>query len=88
MSTTITTTVNRDVGDVSRREAPDALTSPELTRIRAEYLEMPGLVLTLPQASRLWGISLRRSQTLLSALVSSGFLVRDKTRVYRRPIND
>ena len=84
MSTTVTTTLNRGVGDVSRRESPEALTSRDIARIQTEYLEMPGLSLTLSQASRLWGISVRRSETLLSLLVTSGFLVCDKTRIYRR----
>ena len=84
MSTTVTTTLNRSVGDVFQRESPEALTSRDIARIRTEYLEMPGLTLTVPQASRLWGISVRRSETLLSLLVTSRFLVCDKTRVYRR----
>lgn len=45
---------------------------------------MPGLVLTLPQAGRLWGLSPRRTERLLSALVDAGFLVCDKTKAYRR----
>jgi hypothetical protein len=84
MSTTVTTTLSQGVGDVSRRESPEALTSRDIARIQTEYLEMPGLTLTLSQASRLWGISVRRSETLLSLLVTSGFLVCDKTRIYRR----
>jgi len=34
--------------------------------------------------TRLWGLSLRRSERLLSVLVDGGFLVCDKTTVYRR----
>ncbi len=30
--------------------------TPLLQRVRAEYLEMPGLKLTAPQARRLWGL--------------------------------
>jgi hybrid cluster-associated redox disulfide protein len=56
----------------------------DLVRIRREYLEMPGLVLTLPQVARLWGFSVRRSEALLSVLVADGFLVRDETRAFRR----
>ena len=49
-------------------------------RIRAEYLEMPGLTLTLPQAARLFSIDMTRCGRLLDALVASGFLVaRGKT---------
>ena len=50
---------------------------PQLwARICAEYLEMPGLRLTLPQASRLWNTDLEVSQQVLSALVNSAFLRR------------
>jgi len=37
------------------RAAAESPSFPSLTRIRAEYLEMPGLALTLVQAARLWG---------------------------------
>jgi Fic family protein len=53
-------------------------------RIRSEYIDMPGLVLTVSQAARLLGITPRQSELLLSELASSGFLVRDKKRSYRR----
>jgi len=43
-------------------------------RIRAEYLELPGLRLTLEQASRLFGVSLDECQPVLSRLVSIRFL--------------
>ena len=44
------------------------------TRIIGEYLEMPGLNVTLPQACRLWSIDPRRCQRLLDWLLASGFL--------------
>ena len=46
--------------------------------IRAEYLEMPGLHLTEPQAQRLWGLDALTSHTLLETLVASGFLRRTR----------
>jgi Fic family protein len=58
--------------------------STVMHRIEAEYVEMPGLRLTLPQAARLWGLDIRQSTRLLSELVSTGFLVRDSTGAYRR----
>ena len=64
-------------------ERPEVSTSADLMRIRGEYLEMPGLALTLPQAARLWGVSTRRATGLLTVLVDVGFLVCDKA-VYRR----
>jgi|SoiMethySBSTD1v2_1073268.scaffolds.fasta_scaffold95414_4 hypothetical protein len=43
-------------------------------RIRGEYLEMPGLRLTRPQARRLWGLDEHTSDRLLSMLVERKFL--------------
>jgi hypothetical protein len=45
-----------------------------LLRIRAEYLEMPGLSLTLRQGQRLWGLSRTELEPVLRRLVDSGFL--------------
>jgi len=56
--------------------------------VRSEYLEMPGLVLTLPQAARLWGLSESRSKLVLSMLVETEFLTCDKKTVYRRRLDD
>jgi hypothetical protein len=44
------------------------------TRIQAEFREMPGLRLTLPQAARLFSIDPERCERLLSALVEGGHL--------------
>jgi hypothetical protein len=63
----------------------DALTSAALAqRIRAEFIEMPGLTLTVPQAARLWSVNVLQSQSILSDLVGTGFLVRDSRGAYRR----
>ena len=45
-------------------------------RVYAEYLEMPGLLLTVRQASRLWHMDPEVSQQVLDALVDSAFLRR------------
>jgi len=45
-----------------------------IDRVRSEFLEMPGLRLTLPQASRLWGLDRTTSQHVINALVGSAFL--------------
>jgi hypothetical protein len=42
--------------------------------IRAEFVEMPGLELTLPQAARLWNLSLDDCRSVLDLLTSAGFL--------------
>lgn len=47
-----------------------------LLRIRAEYLEMPGLSLTERQACRLWGLEQHACTTLLDELVEQQFLRR------------
>jgi hypothetical protein len=45
-----------------------------VSRIRSEFLEMPGLQLTVPQAARLWGLEQRACHDLIEALVASAFL--------------
>ena len=43
-------------------------------RARGEFLEMPGLRLTIPQASRLWGLDTDSCSRIIDALVGSSFL--------------
>jgi len=43
-------------------------------RCRGEFLEMPGLRLTLPQAARFLGIDVETCEQALEQLVDSGFL--------------
>jgi hypothetical protein len=45
-------------------------------RVRCEFLEMPGLRLTLPQAARLWGLDLPSCEAVVDALVRREFLQR------------
>ena len=53
-----------------------------LFRIRAEFAEMPGLKLTLPQASRLFHLDSDRCQRVMTTLVATGQLaVRGNTFV-------
>jgi hypothetical protein len=44
------------------------------SRVRAEFVEMPGLRLTLPQASRLWGLELPACRDVIDVLVRAAFL--------------
>jgi hypothetical protein len=53
---------------------PDYAFDELLSRVRGEYLEMPGLHLTVPQAARLWGLETLVCDALLSCLVGSRFL--------------
>lgn len=45
-----------------------------LTRVRGEYLEMPGLRLTLAQACRLWHMDVQTCTAVLDDLLSQRFL--------------
>lgn len=55
-----------------------------LERVRAEFLEMPGLRLTVAQAGRLCGIRLESVHAILDSLVDSKFLCRKSDGVYAR----
>ena len=68
----------------ARSKRFDVSMSADLARIRSEYTEMPGLVLTLPQAARLWGFGSRRAAELLTVLLDAGFLACDQKAMYRR----
>ena len=52
-------------------------------RVRGEYREMPGLQLTLAQASRLWNTNITVSQDVLDALVETAFLRRSGAHYVR-----
>ena len=43
-------------------------------RVRAEFMEMPGLKLTIPQAARLFALDARRCEQVLDRLVVHGVL--------------
>jgi hypothetical protein len=51
--------------------------------IRAEYLEMPGLSVTLAQAARLWNVDRRRCLDALESLAKEGFLSRARDSYVR-----
>ncbi len=53
-------------------------------RVRAEYLEMPNLRLTLPQAHRLWALDEPTCESLLDLLVEDGFLSHARDGSYVR----
>ena len=49
-----------------------------LQRIQGEFVEMPGLRLTAPQAQRLWGLEREVCTALLGALVDAKFLLQTR----------
>ena len=55
-----------------------------VTRIRGEYLEMPGLRLTLEQAQRLCGVERTLCKQVLDALVETKFLCVRSDGAYAR----
>ncbi len=59
-----------------------------LERVRAEYLEMPGLRLTLPQAQRLCGLERELCRSILQALVEAKFLCVKSDGTYARVTDD
>ena len=82
------------LGPSSQAKAPEAGTAAAssclppnaqlLDRIRGEYLDMPGLTLTLPQAQRLWHLRGRECEELLGALIAAKFLCRKSDGRYAR----
>ena len=46
-------------------------------RVRTEFLEMPGLCVTIAQATRLFGVREKRAADMLATLEREGFLTRD-----------
>jgi len=43
-------------------------------RVRAEFDEMPGLALTVPQASRFFGLDHEMTESVIERLVSADYL--------------
>jgi Fic family protein len=56
----------------------------DLIRLRNEFLAMPGLCLTVPQAARLLSVAEPEARRLLNALVEEGLLLRPVRGCYRR----
>lgn len=56
-----------------------------IQRVRSEFLEMPGLQLSVPQACRLWGLDAATCGTLMEQLVKTNFLQRTRAGGFARP---
>jgi len=59
-----------------------------LERIRAEFLEMPGMRLKVEQVQRLCGVDAAISAAVLDSLVALGFLRRNPDGTYLRVTED
>ena len=71
------------------RSIPPAIDAPRaneamLRRVQSEFLEMPGLRLTEPQARRLWNLDARTCAALLTVLVDANFLFRTRDGAFMR----
>jgi diguanylate cyclase (GGDEF)-like protein len=55
-----------------------------LATIQAEFRDMPGLCLTIPQAQRLWGLDRTECKAVFDALLESHFLTRTSSGTFIR----
>ena len=55
-----------------------------LQRVKAEYIEMPGLTLTYDQAVKLWACHPVVCREVLETLVATRFLVRTRRAAFAR----
>lgn len=78
--TMLATAVSRTGAGSERQSAAARLRQ----RIRAEFVEMPGLKLTPMQAARFLGLDAHQSTALLQDLIDDGFLARDARGAYLR----
>lgn len=60
-----------------------ATPSSPIDRVRGEFKEMRGFSPTLPQAARLFGLSLEECDRVFSDLVQDGSLLEDRDGRYR-----
>lgn len=63
---------------------PNPSTDDVLRRVQGEFLEMPGLRLTEPQACRLWNLDQQSCELLLRALVDQRFLFKTPDGAFMR----
>jgi hypothetical protein len=61
-----------------------AIFSIALRRAQAEFLEMPGLKLTVAQATRLWHFDSALCTAVLSRLVEQRFLIETRNHSFAR----
>jgi hypothetical protein len=60
-----------------------AMTLPAI--ILAEFAEMPGMRLTMPQVCRLWSMSATDAEAVMTRLIERGLLSRDSRGRVCRP---
>jgi hypothetical protein len=55
-----------------------------IVRIAVDYIEMPDLIVTAPQARRLWNLPADICDLALESLVARGFLTRTRAGAFLR----
>lgn len=84
MTTSTPAAVDTVNGDAILLPAYQKVTPALLAQIRGEFREMPGLSLTLRQASRLWNLDPLTCDVALRMLVEELFLARTRLGAFRR----
>ena len=64
------------------RDGPETASAMARRRLRSEFTEMPGLCLTVPQAQRLFGLSVDECEAALRHLTEQGVLRRTVQGMY------
>jgi DNA-binding IclR family transcriptional regulator len=59
-------------------------TDLDALRLRHEFLEMPGLTISVPQVARILGLRSEHAAAVLETLASERFLTRTPTGSYQR----
>jgi DNA-binding IclR family transcriptional regulator len=59
-------------------------TDQDALRLRHEFLEMPGLNVSVPQVARMLGLRHEHAAAILAALASERFLTQTPTGSYQR----
>ena len=59
-------------------------TDLDALRLRHEFLEMPGLTISVPQAARMLGLRSEHAAAILDMLASERFLTQTPTGSYQR----
>jgi hypothetical protein len=72
------------VEQVDQVERVDRVAPALAQRVRAEFLEMPGLSVTFWQAMRLWNLDEHVCRAVLDLLVQGGFLTETRHGAFRR----
>lgn len=63
-----------------------APTDLDALRVRSEFLDLPGLTLSIPQVARMLGVRAEHAAAILETLVSEQFLVATPNGSYHRAL--